>query len=501
MKSPSILIIKFTFLFLLLGLQKNSLASHAVGGEIFYEYIGDSTGIPFHYLLYLRLYRDVSGISFGTTQPLSVSSSCFGNQNVTAVQFPGFPANQPVNGYKQCLDTSSAGSISEVSTYLYRAQLILPGPCVSYKISWNLCCRYPNIDNILTDVDLYLEASLNNTLGNNSSPRFLREGVKVFCLNREVAWTHSAIEPDGDSLYYKLVNPEKSANTPVSWVPGYSALNPVTAANFSFTLNPHTGQLNFLPVQPEVCVFRLQVSEYRKNQSSGAIIKIGEVNRDAMVVISNSCSQNQVVPMNPKLANPGQGGSMDVDCYTDKISLQVDIGILCSSIATDGSDFAIFDSQGFLMPIRSAGSVNCLSAETYDLEIELFNPIAYNDTIKLITRKGTDNNTLVSICGNQVAEFDTLQLTITNCSTSIGYIQNKIKQYSVYPNPSFDHVKVSLSIKEPMEYVILDITGRILFEGTVQDKGEINVSSLAPGRYILRLEDRFEPLSLVFFKL
>ena len=56
-----------------------SAATHLAGGDIQYRYIGDSTGIPRHYKVILRVYRDVTGIPMPTTDQVTVSSGCYSN--------------------------------------------------------------------------------------------------------------------------------------------------------------------------------------------------------------------------------------------------------------------------------------------------------------------------------------------------------------------------------------------------------------------------------------
>ena len=77
------------FAFFLLGTQE-AKASHTAGGSITYEYIGDSTGVPYQYCITLVLYRREQGIGLGNTQPVDISSSCFGTQTITLTQPPWY---------------------------------------------------------------------------------------------------------------------------------------------------------------------------------------------------------------------------------------------------------------------------------------------------------------------------------------------------------------------------------------------------------------------------
>ena len=54
-----------------------SKASHIIGGDIQYKYVGDSTGVANQYRIKLVLYRELTGIGLGTNQTVQIrSNSC-----------------------------------------------------------------------------------------------------------------------------------------------------------------------------------------------------------------------------------------------------------------------------------------------------------------------------------------------------------------------------------------------------------------------------------------
>ena len=83
-----------------------------------------------------------------------------------------------------------------------------------------------------------------------------------------------AIDPDGDSLVFSLVDPLDepfaqcpSNEAPVDFVNPYSATNPFSSA-IPITINSSNGIVNFLPNLVQVGVMAVLVSEYR----NGALI-------------------------------------------------------------------------------------------------------------------------------------------------------------------------------------------------------------------------------------
>jgi hypothetical protein len=108
----------------------------------------------------------------------------------------------------------------------------------------------------------------------------------------------------------------------------------------------------------------------------------------------------------------------------------------CRTIAADGSDFAIFNSYGNLIPIIAAGSDSCSANVSNSLWIEFYDSIYYNDDIHLVIRTGSDFNTIESLCGASLTEGDTLPLKVTDCASSIDLPDFQKTEWHFYPNPA-----------------------------------------------------------------
>jgi hypothetical protein len=137
----------FRLLFALLMLAPlASEASHIIGGDIQYKYVGDSSGVPNQYRIKLVIYREATGITLGTTQTVTVASaSCGTTQSITVnLAVPEFSA--ALYGAYDCIPQSSA--VFSPMVNIYTGFVILSQQCPDYKMSWTQCCRPGGITGI-----------------------------------------------------------------------------------------------------------------------------------------------------------------------------------------------------------------------------------------------------------------------------------------------------------------------------------------------------------------
>lgn len=81
----------------------------------------------------------------------------------------------------------------------------------------------------------------------------------------------------------------------------------------------------------------------------------------------------------------------------------------------------------------------------------------------------------------------TAMLTLDKAS-GIGMEENAIANVSVYPNPTAEHLNISMETSSSVDYSIIDLNGRVVASGN-EENGEftISVSQLTSGNYILHL--------------
>jgi len=424
------------FLLLMIGvlLSLSSYASHLAGGDIQYRYIGDSTGVARHYKVILRVYRDVTGIGMPTTETVTVSSNCYTNINIPMTLQSGSGLVAPT--LFDCVTPGSPGT-KTLEIYTYKGYVILPGTCSTFKFWYSNCCRPPGITNINTsngfgNDGFFFDADLDNMLGENSSPIFISEPVRAFCVNKAFNWSQKSIEYDGDSVHYQMINCRENAypnQTNIPFDAGWTATQPVTSTYFN--LNTKTGTISFFPTTQEIDVMSIKITEYRYDSLWNVWYPIGSSSRDMMISISANCSpaasQGVVLDYN----FPGQYldsitmlPAVDYHCGDSVIDLHFLVKLDCESISPDGTDFRLTNPNGQPIPVKRL-SANCdINGETQDIKVHLFKPLLVNGRYFLYSKTGNDGNTLTNKCGFPMDEFDTLVIVVEDCTEPIWKFEN-----------------------------------------------------------------------------
>ncbi|MEZ4738831.1 MAG: hypothetical protein R2818_05595 [Flavobacteriales bacterium] len=284
--------------------QGEARATHAMGGDITYECLGNN-----QYRVNLGFFRDCNGIAAPTNcnnglqfQVRSATcgasfNACFTLQNVSVVT--------PICDGAPDRCTSASGTYG-VERYRYSAVINLTqwaGCGTDWIIDWELCCR----NNAITSLnnpggrDLYISATLNNTITPcNSSPRFLNDPVPFACVGQPVVYNHGVSDLAGDSLVFSLAPARGNNGSLIPYNAGYSATQPVVTnggAN-AVTIDPQTGTIRFTPSIAQFAVVTVLVQEYRNG------VLIGSYTRDLQFAII-ACNNN----------NPGVSGINGTGSY------------------------------------------------------------------------------------------------------------------------------------------------------------------------------------------
>ncbi|MBP6400889.1 MAG: PKD domain-containing protein [Bacteroidia bacterium] len=280
MKQHSVysLTVFFSFVMCLLFSNQDAKASHAMGADITYEYIG-----PNQYLVTFSFYRDCTGIPAPSSIDLDITNSCgFPAQSVFMNPLPSSPTQiSPVCSTE--VTTCNGGLYTGIEEWIYQATVTLPGPCADWNFSHGESARNSAITTITgagSDI-LYVYTQLNNTAGLvNNSPIFSNRPVPFACVGQRFCLNPGAYDIDGDSLSYQMITPLTAANSTVTYLPGYTSTQPVLsspAAQFSAV----AGDLCITPTQTDVTVLAILVNEYRNG------VLIGQVERDIQLTVNN----------------------------------------------------------------------------------------------------------------------------------------------------------------------------------------------------------------------
>ncbi len=286
--------LKYFLLFVNLLFSSGVFATHIIGGEITYKYLGNN-----NYKITLKVYRDcntgqapfddpaVLGVFNG--QGALISTLNLGNPSVTLVQ-PNL--NNP------CITTPPDICVEQA---IYTSIENLPALSGGYQVVYQRCCRNGTILNILDPGNVgstYIAKIPDvSVFGINSSPYFNNYPPIAVCEGMQLSFDHSATDPDGDVLVYSFCTPYEGAdalnpmpqppNPPpygtVIWLPPFSVSNQVSSTP-QMAINATTGLLTAFPNAIGQYVVGVCVKEYRNG------VLLGEDRRDF---------QFNVTPCNP----------------------------------------------------------------------------------------------------------------------------------------------------------------------------------------------------------
>lgn len=266
---------RFAIAILLMLSFSPARASHIVGGDIYYDYLGNN-----NYLFTINLYRDClsTGAQYDNPLPLGVFNSAGNLVQLVNIPLPG-SQQIPVVFNNPCVIPPS-NICTELATY--QTTINLPPIPGGYYVSYVRCCRGPNITNLSnpddTGITLMTHVPGSDT-GNqiNSSPRFDNYPPLLLCNNEDLVFDHSATDPDGDDLVYALVTPYAGGSSfqpapnppppppyaPVVWAgAGFSAAQPLGPGS-GININPNTGLLTASPNLTGLFVVGIEVQEWR----------------------------------------------------------------------------------------------------------------------------------------------------------------------------------------------------------------------------------------------
>ena len=190
-------------------IYSESSATHLVGGFISYQYLRP-TSAGARYRITIVSYRDCKAGSINFADDIDV---CFYNRsNNNLYSSENFRISnkgkvQPI-GRTDCPET--------VSVCLERAFYIkdveLPTSSFGYFVKYEVCCRNEQV-NLRSDIngDPFIGQTYQTIIPptnlKNSSPFFQDVPVPFICANDTTSLSNYAIDPDGDSLVYKLATP------------------------------------------------------------------------------------------------------------------------------------------------------------------------------------------------------------------------------------------------------------------------------------------------------
>lgn len=270
---------------LLAGLRLS--ASHIVGGDLYYQYLGNDL-----YRITMKLYVDcINGRPEAIESDKKANFGIFDGSDNSYISGVEVERTGPVHltgvPYKCIVNT---GSVC-VDQYTYVFELDLPKQKGGYIIAFQRCCRNNTIKNITnpggTGSTYWVKIPDRNDYNIDNSPIFKKFPPIYICNQLPLVFDHSASDADGDSLSYEIYQPYQGAdkdvpqpvppaNPPYStvwWSGGFNTKNPMWG-NPSLAIDPETGELTVTPSITGQFVIGIKVKEWRNG------VLIGETLRD-----------------------------------------------------------------------------------------------------------------------------------------------------------------------------------------------------------------------------
>ncbi len=276
----------FSLIFLSLFFLNRSSATHIVGGEMNYKYLG-----PNQYEVTMTVYRDCFNGVAPFDDPAHIGVYDDNNNLVDAIDVFIYSQGQVPNAINSPCLTPPSNVCYEVAKYIFT--LNVPSGSSAYTIAYQRCCRNHSIMNIVNPGGTGATYSATITDGDivpvNSNPVFNSWPPTFICANAPFTFDHSATDLDGDSLVYELSYPLAGADSslPVPNPPPSPPYQPITFLNpygvndplggIPMQIDPQTGILKATPDMLGQYVYGVTVKEYRNG------VYIGETRRDFQV--------------------------------------------------------------------------------------------------------------------------------------------------------------------------------------------------------------------------
>jgi gliding motility-associated-like protein len=293
-------------LVLLLAIGFKAGATHIVGGQVTYKYVGREgpTG-PYKYQVRLDIYQDcVSGDPNAIAQDSPAYIGIFdgnGSRVILDTMVRPFGPNVrvPTNFSNNCVNNppiTCLNNVAFVKTYDLQPNY------TGYYIIYQRCCRNQSIMNIIdpgavgATYSAFIPPALPGNRTNNSAV-FNNYPPQIICVNNPLVYDHSATDSDGDSLSYEFCTayqggsasnakplPFSTMFMPVSYMFPFTATDPMGPGPSKLQINPTTGLITGTPNQLGRFVVTVCCHEWR----NGVIVNT--VTREFQFVVTN-CSK------------------------------------------------------------------------------------------------------------------------------------------------------------------------------------------------------------------
>lgn len=292
---------------LLLSLQTR--ASHLNGGELRYEFNGTS------YVIHLSLYGDCGGANMANSAVVNVSSvSQSQSFNITLQKVNTKYVTVPCpGGTNKCSNPSSLIPGYYVAEFL--ATITLPAAASDWVFSSTTSARNSMVN--IGGGNLYLEATLNNTNGDNNNAYLPNTPPFYIPTSNTIVVPMQNVDADGDSVVMEKIPAYVAKSTSATYQTGFSAIAPFGSSGI-YTLNNTNNTITLRAATTGSHAVAYRMKEYRNGNLIASYTRdFGVAALPGTVTLTfpqMNASSNQVA-----YACPGTAGTASLS-FTDPTS-------------------------------------------------------------------------------------------------------------------------------------------------------------------------------------
>ncbi len=491
-----------TLILLLILVSKTSFATHLMGGDMTYKYLG-VTGFNFNYEVTLKLYRYCS---VGSSQlPNNMHLGVYEEDILNPAADKSLVGSyvMPLISQQFIMPPTSNTSCSFTTVVcieegVYIDTISVPASVGGYHLICDRCCRNNNIANLNNPSNdgLCFYAFIPPTNVVNNSPVFAAPPPPYFCQNDSAIILNTAYDIDRDSLAYSLVvpfvgissigNPNPNAPSLYTWpIPTavyantYSLAQPFGTGTYA-TIDSSTGISNYFANMQGYYVVAVEVREYR----NGTLI--GIIRRELQLIVI-PC------PTNPAPEFNGSGQTIytvlegQTLCFNPTFVDANGDSLFLTKAST------LFDSLLFYpvatLPDTSGDSI-VTSQFCWTTHVGQASHLPYYFSV-IVNDKGCPSKT-----------FNITYTIIVYDSASVGiHYPDKSNDIKLHPNPASDFFWIDYNVvnsTDNAELLIYNTLGEIVMRKSLYDhfkESKVNCSVLQNGIYYVALRQNNKTVS------
>jgi gliding motility-associated-like protein len=324
-------------LFAILVSSTSVLASHNRAGEIIYRRIDDN---PFRFEITVITYTKTGGQSDDADR-CELENFYFGDSSTPeTIKRSNGPSSSNCDHIGEMIAPNTKKNIY-VTTHTY------PG-VGTYLVHMEDQNRNAGVKNIPSsdNVWFYIESQIviDPSTGGNTAPTLQNAPIDNGCVGYPFLHNPGAVDPDGDSLYYSLVDCKTMGG---ETIPGYQSPNELSSTASSLSIDPRSGTLTWdSPRESGEYNVAIRIEEWRYNNNSGDVTFVGSILRDMQIDIKDC-----------PLRTPPVINDLRKTC----IEAGQTLNVVAIANDQDGNELE-FSANGF--PIRPDGTAYLLADDT-----------------------------------------------------------------------------------------------------------------------------------------